>query len=313
LVKLVDICTGRQIWAERYSRNLSANNLIIVQEDIAETVAKTVGSEVGIILSELSEESKRTRPDSLEVFDAILQFYYYEAHISASLGALTFAKLNQALIKDPSSGVIHAMLASMHGTAYALDYPDSDGYLEKMIELSDKAIMLDPVNLIVRIIQVFKFFLLEEKDRFLQEANHCLSINNSSPLKLGVLGFHLSLYGCWERGKDILDRAMNKNIGYSLYLHGATCLYYFRQKMYEQAMMEAEKYEMPELFWGPMLRAACLGQLGKKTKAKSQIADLLLIKPDFEEKASYLISRYVKEENLVDEVLDGLRKAGLKI
>jgi hypothetical protein len=62
-----------------------------------------------------------------------------------------------------------------------------------------------------------------------------------------------------------------------------------------------------------MLRACCLGQLGKKTKAKVQIEDLLLLKPDFESKASYLIRNYVKEGDLVDEVLDGLRKAGLKL
>jgi hypothetical protein len=78
-------------------------------------------------------------------------------------------------------------------------------------------------------------------------------------------------------------------------------------------MTEAENYDIPGAFWGPMLRACCLGQLGKRTKAKAQIEDVLLLKPDFEEKASYLIRNYVKEGNLVDEVLGGLRKAGLKL
>ena len=110
-----------------------------------------------------------------------------------------------------------------------------------------------------------------------------------------------------------MDKVMSKNIGYPKYLYGTTCLYYYREKKYEQAMTEAEKYEIPGVFWGPMLRACCLGQLGKKTKVKSQIEELLLIKPDFEEKASYLISRYVKEGDLVDEVIDGLKKTGLKL
>ena len=313
LVKLVDVFTDTQIWAERYSRDLSAKNLIIIQEDIAEIVAKTVGSEVGIVLTQLSKESRRSRPENLEVFDAILQYYYYQAHMSASLGALTFTKLQQALINDPSSGIIHAMLANMYGTGYALDYPDSDGYLEKMIELSDKAFKLDPDNLIVCINNCFRYLLVDEKNRLLQVVNHCLSMNISSPMRLGVLGFYLSLYGYWERGKTILDKAMNKNIGYPKYLHGTTCLYYFQQKKYEQALKEAEKYEMPGLFWGSMLRACCLGQLGKKTEAKSQIEELLLIKPDFEVKAKYLISRYVKVEELVLHILDGLKKAGIQL
>jgi hypothetical protein len=33
----------------------------------------------------------------------------------------------------------------------------------------------------------------------------------------------------------------------------------------------------------------------------------------FEEKAAYLISRFVKEEKLVEQVMEGLRKAGMKV
>ena len=313
LVKLVDIFTDTQIWAERYSRDLSVKNLVTVQEDIADTVAKTLGSEVGIVFTHLTEESRQTRPENLEVFDAILQYYYYQTHMSTPLGALTFTKLNQALINDPSSGPIHAILADMYWNAYALDYPESDGYLEKTIELIDRALQLDSDNYFVRIINSVRYFSLDEKDRFLREANHCLSMNIGSPLMLGALGFYLSLYGYWDRGKTILDKVMSKNIGYPKYLYGTTCLYYYREKKYEQAMTEAEKYDIPGVFWGPMLRACCLGQLGEKTKAKAQIEDLLFLKPDFKSKASYLISRFVKEGNLIDEVLDGLRKAGLKI
>jgi len=313
LVKLVDAQSGKQVWAERYSRDLSVKSLIDIQEDIADTVAKTVGSEVGIVLNQMSLESSRTRHENLEAFDAILQFYYYEAHMSASLGALTFMKLQQALINDPTSGIIHAMLANMYGTSYALDYPDSDDNLEKTIEFSDRALQLDPDNFVVCIVKCVRFFLVDEKDRFLQEVNHCLSMSIISPMKLGALGFFLSLYGYWDRGITILDKVMNKNIGYPKYLHGPTCLDYYRQKKYEQAMTEAEKYEMPGIFWGPMLRACCLGKLDKKTKAKSQIEELLLIKPDFEGKAKYLISRYVKEEELVLHILDGLKAAGMEV
>ena len=44
-----------------------------------------------------------------------------------------------------------------------------------------------------------------------------------------------------------------------------------------------------------------------------QISDLKILKPDFENKARYLISRYVKEEELVERIIEGLQKAGLNI
>jgi 5,10-methylenetetrahydrofolate reductase len=62
-----------------------------------------------------------------------------------------------------------------------------------------------------------------------------------------------------------------------------------------------------------MLRVAALGQLNRLDEAKPNIAHLLQLKPEFESKARYLISRFVKENELVEHVLDGLRKAGMNV
>lgn len=313
LVKLLDAHSGHQIWAERYNRTTSLNSLSLIQEDIADEVAKNIGSEVGIVLQILLEESRHLKPEKLEVFDAILQFYYYESHMSQEVSIVTFQKLQQALSKDPNSGVIHAMIADMYGNAYALDYPLKDDPINKMDEFVDKAMKLDPYNLNVRIINCFASFLKNDQDRFLREVEHCLARKISSPFRQGILGFHLSLFGEWERGKEILDKTMNKQIGFPSFFYGATCLYYYRQKKYKQAYSEAQKYDMPGLFWGPMLRAACLGKLKRKNEASVDIEELLSLKPDFPKKANYLISRFVKEKDLVDDVRSGLAEAGLTI
>jgi TolB-like protein len=49
LVKLSDIIRKKQIWVERYLRNLSITNLVEIQENIACEVACELGSEYGII------------------------------------------------------------------------------------------------------------------------------------------------------------------------------------------------------------------------------------------------------------------------
>ena len=130
-------------------------------------------------------------------------------------------------------------------------------------------------------------------------------------MRIGSIGFFLSLYGDWARGKSLLDKAMSQNIGYPLIYHGATTLYYYRQGDYEAAYAEAFQYDLPKLFWAPMLRVACLGQLGRHEEAKGDIEQLMLLRPDFAEKAKMLISRYVKEDGLVEQVMNGLRKAGM--
>jgi hypothetical protein len=104
---------------------------------------------------------------------------------------------------------------------------------------------------------------------------------------------------------------MKQNVGYPTWYYGATSVYYYRLNEFEKAYEEALKYDVPAIFWGPMLRAVTLGQLGRRSDAEKQISEVKVLKPEFESKARYLISRYVKEDELVEKIIDGLEKAGL--
>ena len=311
LVKLTDTLKGEQIWADRYTVELTPNNIIEVQEKISSEVSCILGSECGIILQRLSLESKRVKPTDIDTFDAILKFHYYQACQSPETAMQAFAALQQALSKENDSGLATAMLAGLHVSLYLLDMPNAAYSLEQLNLLSEKAFKLDPNSFMVKLILAIKYFINNEKDRFLNEAEKCLSMNPNSPLKLGNLGQYLSLYGEWERGKLILDRVMQMNVSYPLYLLGATTLYYYRKKEYDKALIEANQNDTP--FWGPMLRAATLGQLNKLSEAEANIAHLKQLKPNFEEEATYLISRFIKEDELVEHVIEGLRKAGMKV
>ncbi len=313
LVKLSDTVQLKQIWAERYIRELSLNKLIEIHEIISHEIAGELGSEYGILLQQLSAEAKRSKPEILDTFHAMLKFYYYEAHHTTESAMQATAALELAIRKEPHSGIATAMLAAMHAIRYQLDLPGAEESYLKMITLADKAVELDPNSLIVRIVFIYKYFVINDKERFFRETENCLSLCPRSPMRLGAIGFYLSLYGDWERGKAILDKAMHSNLRFPHFFYGATMLYYYRIKKFKQALEEANQYDMPALFWGPMLRAAALGQLNRAKAAKAHIDHLKQLKPDFENKASYLISRYIKEEELVKQVLEGLRKAGLEI
>jgi TolB-like protein len=311
LVKLTDTLKGEQIWADRYTVELTTENIIEVQERISSEVSCILGSEYGIILQRLSLESKRVKPTDIDTFDAILKFHYYEANQTPETATIAFVALQEALKRESYSGIATAMLACMHCNQYLLDVSDAEYSHEQLSILSEKAFKLDPYSLTVRIILAIKYFINNEKDRFLNEAEKCLSMNPNSPFWLGNLGQYISLYGDWEQGKRILDRVMQMNVSFPLYLFGITSVYYYRKKEYNKALIEANQYNMPALFWGPMLRAAALGQLNKLSEAEANIAHLKQLKPNFEEEARYLISRFIKEEELIEHVIEGLKKAGM--
>ena len=311
LVELRDLYEGKPVWSERYTKKILADNLIEIQEHIAHEISRKLGSEYGIILRQLTMDAQRQKPHVLSTYTAVLKYYNSLVHSTPETSAEAFEALNRAVENDPQSGIALSCLAVMHGTAYSLDYLEADTSYAIFGELAEQAYLLDPYNLFVQLALVYKCFLYDEKERFVHLADRMLDRNPKSTLRLGALGFHLSLYGEWDRGKQILDSVMQGHLEYPKYFHGATTLYYYRDNSYELALKEALMYKVPGFFWGPMLRAAVLGQLSRKPEAQTELQYLRRIMPDFEKKARFLISLFVKEEALVVHIIKGLQKAGL--
>lgn len=313
LVKLTDILGQEQIWAQRFVKQLQVESIAEIQEQIAKEICSVLGGEYGFITQKLAVDSRHTKPKDIETYYAILKFYHYQLYLSDETFLAAYNALNLALKNEPDSGIAYCCLADLHANAYMFGSPNSEQSYELFGELMEKAYQLDSNSILVNITLAFKYFVYNEKDRFLNQLEQCLKSNPSGSLRLGALGFFMALYGEWERGKDILDDVINNNFSYPLYLHGATILYFYRKKEYEHALFEVNKYGIPKLFWAPLLSAAVLGQLNRIDDAANAIVHLKQLKPNFEGEASFLVSRYVKEEDLVVHVMDGLRKAGMEV
>jgi adenylate cyclase len=104
---------------------------------------------------------------------------------------------------------------------------------------------------------------------------------------------------------------MKLNPYHPSWFHLAPFMDYYRRGEYENAFAEALKFNFPELYLDPMMRAAALGRLGRQNEAKAALSQLLKLEPDFATRGRSLISRYVKVDYLVDSIIEGLRKAGL--
>ncbi len=313
IAHLTDMAEDRQIWAESFLKELTLENLFEIQEALSKEIAIKIGSEYGVILQKLAFDSRQSDFQNFDTYSAVLMFYYFQVHQTAETAQQAFLALSNAVKNNPESGVATALLAAMHGNFYMLDLPDAQKSYELFGTLSERAAKMAPGSLLVKTALAFKCFAYNEKERFFQLAEKCLSVSQNSSLRTGSLAFYLSLYGEWEMGKELLDKLMHQNIAYPLYFHGSTTLYYYRENEYKLALQEANKYILPTIFWAPMLRAAVFGQLHEMEEAKNNIEQLKKLKPDFEEKAVYLISRYVKEDELVNHIIEGLRKAGMNL
>jgi adenylate cyclase len=310
---VADTQSSFRIWGEQYCRELKADSLIALQEEIAQKVAAKTGSVYGIIPRTLSLESRRKPPEALETYEAFLRFHHHVTILSPETFAESLSALERAVRRDPESGLAWSLLAFLYSQNYTLQFSPVRSTLEQALASAQKGVLLEPDNQIARAAQAEMHFFRSERESFLSEAEIALSLNPNAPLYPSFLGWLLALYGEWERGLAILDKGMALNPHYPGWLHLAPYLHCFLRESFTEAYQEALAFQMPQLFWDPLLRAAALGRLGRVEEGAKALAELLQLRPDFSTEGRFLISCFVKLPPLIDGLLGGLRLAGLKI
>ena len=309
--RLLDTSTAEQIWGESYKRDLTAADLITLQEEIAHRVAGAIADQYGSISRRLARDSRKKAPADMKAYDAILRFYYYETILTPEVFKNALAALERAVEIDPEYGLAWAMLGHLHADNYALGFCEIEATLEKALRFAQKGVALAPENQFARDALTLVHFHRGDKDLFLKHAEETISLNPNSPYIVGVAGWHMALYGEWDRGLTLLKKGTKLNPYHPSWFHLAPFMDYYRSGAYENALAEALKFNYPEMFWDPLMRAASLGQMGREDEARNAVGELLKLEPDFRGQGRRLISRYVKVDALIDRIIEGLKKAGL--
>jgi hypothetical protein len=108
-----------------------------------------------------------------------------------------------------------------------------------------------------------------------------------------------------------MGKGMKLNPYHPSWFHLATFMNCYCRGEYENAITEALKFNCPDLFWDPTMRAAALGQMGRGRETRTAAGELPELEPDYAIRGRRLISSYVEVDDLVDTITEGLRKAGL--
>ena len=310
-IRLLDTSTAEQIWGASYKRDQTPADLIAVQEEIAHRVVGLIADQYGLIKRRLSKESRRKAPADLKAYDAILRFYHYESELTPGAFKNALAALEQAIEIDPEYGLAWAMLGHLHADNHALGFCEIDASLKKALTFARKGVALAPENQFARDALTLVNFHRGDKDFFLKHAAETIALNPNSPYIVGVAGWHMMLYGEWERGRALLKKGMKLNPYHPTWFHLAPFMDYYHRGEYENAYTEALNFNFPELYLDPMMRAAALGQMERQKEAKTALSQLLKLEPNFATRGRVLIGRYVKVDEIIDTIIEGLRKAGL--
>jgi adenylate cyclase len=284
-----------------------------MQEDIAHRVTGAIADQYGMISRRLSAESRKKAPADLKAYDAVLRFYHYEIVLTPEAFRDALETLEHAVEVDPEYGLAWAMLGHLHADNHALEFCDVEDTLGKAMACAQKGVTLAPENQFAQDALALAYFSRGDKESFLRQVELTLALNPNAPYFAGVAGWHTILLGEWERGLALMERGMRLNPYHPSWFHLATFMYHYHHEAYERALTEALKFNSPELFWDPVLRAVALVPLGREQEARTAGGELLELAPDFATRGRRLISNYVKVDDLIDKIIEGLCKAGLDI
>jgi len=312
-VSLVDLSTGIQIWGDSHQTDLKPAQLIAFEEEVATTVAGKICCEDGIIAKTLSIESKKIPPSELETYQAMLRYYQFNLDFTAETFLAAYEALQQACKNEPECGLVWSMLARLYSVNYSLELFDLETPVEKAASFAERGVKLDPANQRARLIMAFVQLFKNERSAGLAEVDRALALNPNALIYKESIGYLMTLFGNWKRGPRLIEQAIKCNPYYNITVHYALWVDWVRQEKYDRACHETLNFRTPMLFWDPLMKAAGLGLLGRTAEGMLAVDELLKLKPDFHTNGRVLIRHYIKFDDIVDRVIDGLGSVGMVV
>lgn len=309
-VALVRTFNGMQVWSQTYNNPLNIDNLLNIQDEIIENVCAVLGGYYGIIIHENSQSP--VKPLCIDSFDAALWNYYFHMNYSKETYLKTRKALENAILRDPNFATGLAMLAELYVLADTLGYPTVNEPLKVALELTKKALKIDPKCQHANHEYGWLNVYLQNKEEAVKALEYALTLNPNSVSLMGGIGFNLACAGEYNRGKVLLTKSLNLNPHCPWYFYLGFFLIYYQKQDYVMALEYANKMETVDAFLDPLSKAAAKAQLGMYKEAQE---DVTLLNEKFSGIMSNLyatLDAFLLDKSLVKEIIEGVKKAGIK-
>jgi adenylate cyclase len=309
-VHLQDCRTDRQVWAEEFRGNPGQSGDFY--RETAKVVAARIASEQGIVAQTLCGQALPAEMDGT-TYGALLRSYRFFLTRDQAEFVSALEALRRAVTADPECALAWGQLSRLHVANHAFEFAPADTSIELGLAFAQNAVRLDPSSQRARAAQAFALLVKGETAAALAETDRALELNPETFVYLELVGWLLSMLGEWERGTALVREAIARNPHHLPHAHHALWADHLRRGEIEEAYQEALRYRDIGIFWRNLMRACCLGHLGRLDEARVEVAELLVTKPDFASRGRTLVGRLIKAPELQARVAGGLAKAGLEL
>jgi serine/threonine protein kinase/tetratricopeptide (TPR) repeat protein len=311
-VQLIDSVSGAHLWAETYERTFSPDTIFELQDDVVPRVVSTVADIQGVLPRNMTEVLRHRDPETLTPYEALLRSFGHHQRLNAAEHAAARAVLERAVQQPPDRGDCWAMLSWLYREEYTHSFNPRPDPLGRALTAARRAVDAAPTNHLAHAALAAALFFHHELGAFRAAAERSLALNSMDGLTSAYLGFQIAYSGDWERGCALAERAIQLNPNHPGWYWFPLILNAYRQGDYRRSRDLVLRVNMPGFWRTQFMLAVCNGQLGELEAARNAIQELLRIRPDFLVVWREELFKWWQAE-LVEHLIDGLRKAGLKI
>jgi TolB-like protein/Tfp pilus assembly protein PilF len=311
-VQLVDTVSGAHLWAENYERSFIPEAAFELQDDLVPRIVSTVADQYGILAHSMSESLRSKNEDQLTPHEAVLRTFSYFTRITPEEHAAVGEILERAVREAPDHADSWAMLSMIYRGEFAQGFNARTNPLDRALAAAQRAVDLAATHALGHYALATVYFFRKEMIAFRVEAERALALNPLDASVRAYLGLLIAAAGEWDRGCQMVESAMQLNPNCPGYFDFARCCNGYRQGRYAEVLESAARVNMPGYFHTHALRAAALGQLGRREEASKAVQDLLALRPDFAATARQEYAKWYNSE-LIEQIIEGLGKAGLEI
>jgi TolB-like protein/Tfp pilus assembly protein PilF len=311
-VRVADTLSGVQLWAKNYEREFAPESIFDLQDDLAPRIVSTIADGYGVLPHSISEILRSKADDELTPHEAVIRAFGYYERFTPAEHAQVRNILEIAVRRAPNHSGAWAALSNIYLQEHAQGFNLQPDPLGRALAAARRSVDAAPSNHTAHNTLASALFFQKDFPACRAEARRAAELNPMNGSAMGWIGIMIAYSGDWDEGCAKVESAMQLNPHHpSWYWLPLACNAY-RKGDYAGALDVALKINLPGYFYAHLTRAAAYGQLGLQEPAQRSLNEMLALRPDMATAAREELAKWW-EPDLVEHIIDGLRKAGLNI
>ena len=312
-VQLVDASSGAHLWAETYNRPFRPEVIFELQDDLVPRIVSTVADTYGVLPHSISEMLRQKDLNQLSPYEAALRSFGYYERITPDEHAKVRDVLERAVDTAPEHADCWANLAMLYKDEHTHGFNVRPDPLGRALAAAHRAVEAAPANHLAYHALATALFFRRESVAFRNAAERTVALNAMDGGTIAFVGILMAYAGDWERGCALVERARQLNPNHPGWYWLPVFFNAYRKGDYNGALDAALRINMPGYFFASAALASVYGQLGEVDAARRAVEQLRALQPDFAAAARREYEKWFGPGELLEHVLDGLRKAGLDV